>query len=188
MDKASIDLDNGPLAVPGQTPLHAHLAMLARYNQWATSKLFEHVDALPEAQYRQDAGLFFKSIHGTLNHLLVTEHLLWFRRFAFGESPALQLDLEAESHRARLRERLLEGSAAWLPLLDEWTEQRLAGEMRYTRTTGEAMVLPFAGTLAHVFNHGTHHRGQITAAITALGHRCPEIDLVWMLQAEARTP
>jgi uncharacterized damage-inducible protein DinB len=47
-----------------------------------------------------------------------------------------------------------------------------------------AQSLPFSATLAHVFNHGTHHRGQITAAITALGHPCPELDLVWMLQAE----
>ena len=46
--------------------------------------------------------------------------------------------------------------------------------------------LPFAATLAHVFNHGTHHRGQITAAVTMLGHECPELDLVWMLQQESR--
>ena len=48
--------------------------------------------------------------------------------------------------------------------------------------------LPFAATLGHVFNHGTHHRGQITAAITAMGHACPEIDMVWMLQAESAAP
>ena len=36
--------------------------------------------------------------------------------------------------------------------------------------------------LAHVFNHGTHHRGQITAALTALGQPCPELDLVYFLQ------
>jgi uncharacterized damage-inducible protein DinB/GNAT superfamily N-acetyltransferase len=169
------------------SPLRAHLATLARYNRWATSKLFEHVDALPETQYRQDAGLFFKSIHGTLNHLLVGEHLLWYRRFASGESPALRLDLEVEPDRTRLRERLLEGAAAWLPLLDEWPEERLLGQIHYTRTTGEATVLPFAATLAHVFNHGTHHRGQVTAAITSMGHPCPELDLVWMLQAEGKT-
>ena len=46
--------------------------------------------------------------------------------------------------------------------------------------------LPFAITLAHVFNHGTHHRGQITAAVTAIGHEAPELDLVFMLQAESR--
>ena len=53
--------------------------------------------------------------------------------------------------------------------------------------TTDLDLRPIAATLAHVFNHGTHHRGQITAAITALGHRCPEIDLAWMLQAEAKT-
>ena len=48
------------------------------------------------------------------------------------------------------------------------------------------MRLPFAPTLAHVFNHGTHHRAQITAVITALGRPCPELDMVWMLQEESR--
>ena len=51
-----------------------------------------------------------------------------------------------------------------------------------------AASLPFAATLAHVFNHGTHHRGQVTAALTALGHPCPVLDLVYMLQEEQRTP
>ncbi len=44
--------------------------------------------------------------------------------------------------------------------------------------------LPFAATLAHVFNHRTHHRGQITAALTAMGQPAPELDMVYMLQAE----
>ena len=58
--------------------------------------------------------------------------------------------------------------------------------LEYTSTQGVAMRLPFAATLAHVFNHGTHHRGQITAAITALGRASPELDLVWMLQAQSK--
>ena len=162
--------------------------MLARYNLWATRRLCEHVDALPDADYRRDAGLFFKSVHGTLNHLLVGEHLLWFRRFAEGLSPALRLDDEAEPDRARLRERLIEGAARWQPLIESWAEARFdeASALDYTSTKGVAMSLPFAATLTHVFNHGSHHRGQITAAITAMGHACPELDLVWMLQAESQ--
>jgi uncharacterized damage-inducible protein DinB len=165
--------------------LHNHLATLARYNLWATGRLLGHVDALPEADYRRDAGLFFKSVHGTLNHLLVTEHLLWFRRFVFDESPIVKLDAEVEPDRLRLRERLLEGAEAWLPWIAGLDDQRLGTQLSYRRTTGDAMTLPFAATLAHVFNHGTHHRGQITAAITAMGHPCPQLDLAWMLQAES---
>ncbi len=166
---------------------HQHFATLARYNQWATRKLYEHVDALAEGDYRRDAGLFFKSVHGTLNHLLVGEHELWFRRFADGVSPKLKLNEELEPDRLRLRDRLIEGARRWLPLIDSWGEARFDGVLAYTSTQGVAMTLPFAATLAHVFNHGTHHRGQITAAITAMGHACPEIDLVWMLQAESRS-
>lgn len=164
----------------------AHFATLARYNVWATQKLYEHVDALADAEYRRDVGLFFKSVHGTLNHLHVGEHLLWLRRFAEGISPAIQLDAEAESDRHALRERLTAGSRQWLPLIESWPDARYAGTLDYVTTTGVAQSLPFAPTLVHVFNHATHHRGQITAAITALGHACPEIDLVWMLQAESR--
>jgi len=169
-----------------RSPLREQLQTLARYNLWATRKLFEHVDALTDSDYRRDAGLFFKSVHGTLNHLLVGEHQLWFRRFAEGASPVAALDAEAEGDRARLRERLIEGALAWLPLLEVWPESRLLGRLDYQRMNGEAVSLPFAPTLAHVFNHGTHHRGQITAAITMLGHRCPELDLVFMLQQENR--
>ncbi|MBK6866310.1 MAG: DinB family protein [Ideonella sp.] len=165
-----------------------HFATLARYNAWATRRLFAHVDALAEADYRRTAGLFFKSIHGTLNHLLVAEHALWRRRFADGVSPRLALDAELETDRLRLRERLIEGAAAWLPLIESWPEDRFdeASLLEYTSTQGVAMRLPFAPALAHVFNHGTHHRAQITAAITAMGRPCPELDMVWMLQEESR--
>jgi uncharacterized damage-inducible protein DinB len=165
--------------------LQAHFATLASYNVWATRKLYEHVDALPEADYRRDAGLFFKSVHGTLNHLLVGEHEIWFARFAQGVSPRRALNEELETDRVRLRERLLAGAQRWLPLIESLDAARWDGRLDYTSTKGVAQSLPFAATLAHVFNHGTHHRGQISAAITAMGHACPELDMVLMLQAES---
>ena len=172
--------------------IHAHFATLARYNVWATRALFEQVDSLPEADYRRDAGLFFKSVHGTLNHLLVGEHAVWFSRFAQGVSNRfaleIELDTELESERAPLRDRLVDGAQRWAPLIASMPAERFDGMLEYTTTRGVPQSLPFAATLAHVFNHGTHHRGQITAAITAMGHACPELDLVRMLQSESRTP
>ena len=164
--------------------MKAYFATLARYNLWATRTLYEHVDALPEAEYRRDCGLFFRSVHGTLNHLLVGEHRLWFVRFAQGVSPKLRLDEEVETDRARLRQALLDGAQRWGPWIESLDAAQLEGVLHYSSMNGTAQVLPFAATLGHVFNHGTHHRGQITAAL--MGHAGPVLDLVTMLQAESR--
>ena len=160
----------------------AHFTQLARYNMWATARLLDAVRALPEEAYRRDVGLFFKSIHGTLNHLLVGEHHLWFVRFAEGISPMMALDAELEADRARLDARLREGAARWALLIASLAPGRWSETLDYTTTRGTRASLPFAATLAHVFNHGTHHRGQITAALTALGKPCPVLDFVYYLQ------
>ena len=165
-----------------------YFTTLARYSVWATHRLLQAVGVLGDGDYRRDVGLFFRSIHGTLNHLLVAEHGLWFRRFAEGVSPKLALDEEVEPDRQRLAARLLEGAARWQPLVESWPAERFDGVLRYTTMRGNSVSLPFATTLAHVFNHGTHHRGQITAAVTALGQSCPVLDLVYMLQEEQAKP
>mgnify|MGYP006336115295 FL=1 len=169
--------------------MRTHFTLLARYNVWATRRLYEHVDALSEADYRRDAGLFFRSVHRTLNHLLVGEHKLWFARFARGESPLMALDAELEPDRALLRTAVIDGASAWPAFIRDCPDERWASDLHYRRGNGEAMVLPFSAVLGHVFNHGTHHRGQITAAITSMGHECPQLDLAWMLVEErARVP
>jgi uncharacterized damage-inducible protein DinB len=165
-----------------------YFATLARYDVWATRRLFEQVDALPEADYRRECGLFFKSVHGTLNHLLVAEHAVWFPRFRHGVSNKIALNAELEPDRVRLRTRLLEAVALWQPLIASLDAARFDSNLDYTTTGGVPQSLPFAPMLAHVFNHGTHHRGQITAALTTMGHACPELDLVRMLQAESAQP
>lgn len=170
-----------------RSPLREHLQTMARYNLWATRRLLDACDALTEDEYRRDAGLFFKSVHGTLNHILVAQQI-WFSRFAENLSPRIALNTELEPDRTRLRERLVEGALAWLPMLDVWPEARLTGRLDHQRTTGEAMSLPFHAVLAHVFNHGTHHRGQITAALTAFGRAAPELDLPYLLAEEANAP
>lgn len=162
----------------------AHFLTLARYNVWATQRLLGEVQALTDAQYYADVGLFFKSVHGTLNHLLVGEHHLWRKRFAEGLSPKVALDAEVDPHRMQVGAALLDGARQWLPLIEGWDADRFEGRLSYTNMSGQRQNLPFAATLAHVFNHGTHHRGQVTASLTTMGRSCPELDLVYMLQAE----
>jgi uncharacterized damage-inducible protein DinB len=163
---------------------HAHFSGQARYHVWATRRLLEAVSRVPGEDYQRDVGLFFKSIRGTLNHMLVAEHLLWYARFAKGASPVLALDAELEPHRERLAQALKGGSANWTPLIASWPTERFDGQLDYRTSKGDPLSLPFAATLSHVFNHATHHRGQITAALTAMGQPCPELDMVYFLLAE----
>ena len=91
---------------------------------------------------------------------------------------ALQLALGERADASVVRE----GAARWAPLIASFKPDRWSGTLDYTTMRGTAASLPFAATLAHVFNHGTHHRGQITAALTALDQPSPELDLVYFLQ------
>jgi uncharacterized damage-inducible protein DinB len=159
---------------------HAYFLTLARYNVWATGQLLEAVNALPEADYRRDCGLFFKSIHGTLNHLWGGKHGVCRKRFAEGLSPQVALNAEVHTDRSVLAQQLLQGAQVWQPLIEGWDDARFEGTLDYRNLSGVAMSLPFATTLGHVFNHGTHHRGQITA----MGQPCPELNLVYLLQSE----
>src|SRR5579872_5224778 len=67
--------------------MKAHFASFARYNEWANRRLYDAAAALPDADYRADRGAFFKSLHGTLNHMLVADRI-WMKRFTGeGEAP-----------------------------------------------------------------------------------------------------
>ena len=58
-----------------------HFRLLARYNHWMNVKLFGHASELPEAKVAEDVGAFFKSILGTLNHILIAD-IIWLQRFS----------------------------------------------------------------------------------------------------------
>ena len=160
------------------------IAQMARYHEWATDRLLTAIEPMPEEAYRQPCGLFFRSIHGTLNHLLLTDSEIWYPRFAEARSASLPLDGELESNRTELASRLSTAAAQWHPYIAGLSEEALAGDLHYRMTTGQPRSLPMAAALLHVFNHATHHRGQITAALSMLGFEYPPLDLPLLIFSE----
>jgi uncharacterized damage-inducible protein DinB len=156
---------------------------LARYHGWANEKLLAEVGQMSDAHYHQNCGLFFKSVHGTLNHMLVGEKH-WYSRFAEGISLTLPLNAELETDRALLASALRDAVKRWGPWVATMDVKRFEDNLHYTRTSGGQVAVPFASALGHVFNHGTHHRGQVSAALTAMDYKAPEMDLIYMLQIE----
>jgi uncharacterized damage-inducible protein DinB len=79
--------------------------MFGHYNAWANGRLYEAAAGLSTEQYRADRGAFFKSVHGSLNHLLVTDRV-WMQRFTSeGDAPnrldAILFETFAELRAAR---------------------------------------------------------------------------------------
>jgi uncharacterized damage-inducible protein DinB len=156
----------------------AHLRMFAVYNAWANRRLYAAAAQLTDEQYRADRGAFFKSVHGTLNHLLVTDRI-WMRRFTGVGDVADRLDAILFERLPDLREareaedRRIETYAGGLSAAD------LAGTISYRRVSSpEAFVQPLGPALAHFFNHQTHHRGQAHCLLTGLTGEAPSLDLL----------
>jgi len=144
--------------------------MFAGYNAWCNERLYDAAAQVSDADYRADRGAFFKSLHGTLNHILVADRI-WMKRFTgVGELPpsldAILYD-DFEALRGRYIERL--------------SESDLNRTIRYrTVTNPQSIEQALAPALDHFFNHQTHHRGQAHALLSSiLGNaKTPSFDLI----------
>ena len=159
--------------------LLAHFRTFGHYNEWANARLYDAVATLSPEQFGADRGAFFKSLKGTLNHLLATDRI-WQKRFTGeGEAPdrldAILFDRFDELRAARIAE-----DARIVRYVDGLDEDRIAGMIRYRRVSSpEEFEQALAPALAHWFNHQTHHRGQVHAVLTGLTGIAPELDLLF---------
>lgn len=165
----------------------AHYRMFGRYNGWANHRLYDAVAELSTEQYRADRGVFFKSAHGTLNHLLATDRI-WMRRFTGeGEAPdrldAILFETFGELRAAReLEDRRI------VDFVDGLDDGRIAGTIKYRRVSSpEEFEQELAPALAHWFNHQTHHRGHVHALLTGLVGKAPELDLLFFQRLSAKS-
>lgn len=163
---------------------------LARYNRWMNDKLYELAAGMTDDARKRDCGAFFKSIHGTLNHLLLADRV-WLARLtgvAVAEGfmgPGIRaLDQELYADFAELRReraRTDDELSAWISAL---TDEKLAAPFVYM-LRGQKQETPLWWPVAHLFNHQTHHRGQITTLFMQHGVDPGSTDLIAMLRAEA---
>jgi len=158
----------------------ARYLMFAGYNSWCNERLYDAAAQVPDAVYRANRGAFFKSLHGTLNHLLVGDRI-WMRRFTGrGEVPpslyAILYDDFIQLRAARRAEDAL--ITAYIGGLRDGD---LVKTVRYrTVVNPQDIEQILSPALDHFFNHQTHHRGQAHALLSsALGNdRTPSFDLI----------
>jgi len=159
-----------------------HLRRMARYNAWANGRLYEACGQLSEDEYGKPRPAFFGSIHGTLNHLLIGDWI-WLARIEGQGSPRVRLDDQPCASLAALRDARATEDARMIRLVDGYAEDDLARIVRYRLITrAEAAETPLHICWLHLFNHQTHHRGQVHDQLSQTPVAPPPLDLIFYLR------
>ena len=163
--------------------LNSHFLMMARYNAWANARVYRMAGHLSDEQYRRDVGAYFKSLHGTLNHLLVADRVWMKRLTGSGDHPA-RLDaimFDDFSSLTAARQEEDERIVNYIQGLSEsWADEVL----HFNTMNGIPQQQPLREILAHLFNHQTHHRGQAHTILTVLGIIEPDPLDLFVMQRE----
>jgi uncharacterized damage-inducible protein DinB len=162
----------------------SHLRRMAQYNRWMNERLFACCATLTDEQRKRDVGAYFRSIHGTLNHLLLAD-CIWLGRFAGTPFHAATLDQELHADFEDLRQARAATDDAIDRWVEELTEQQLASTLSYTSMVNpQPRSYPYWFAAAGFFNHQTHHRGQLTTLLFQQGVDPGLTDLIWLPQAQ----
>ena len=153
---------------------------MARYNRWMNGKLYDCAATLDDATRKADMGAFFKSIHGTLNHLLLADRV-WMGRFVGPVFVPKSLAQELYAGFDELRREREKTDTAIDAYVGGLTPEALAGTLAYTSIVNPGpRSLPLALAVAHFFNHQSHHRGQVTTLLMQRGVDPGVTDLIAM--------
>ena len=171
----------------------SQLVLMSEYNRLMNQRQYTAVAKLPKHEIYRDKGAFFKSIWGTLNHIVVGD-IIWLKRFSANASSRESLDYlsrfeqpdsldvllfkdyeELSVERARIDELIIN----WVQQL---SEEDLNECISYTNMAGRVFSKPYIGLIHHLFLHQVHHRGQVTTLLSQCGLDFGETDLVEMIQ------
>jgi uncharacterized damage-inducible protein DinB len=167
--------------VTGQGMNLDYFRTLARYNQWANRRLYAACAALPEAEYMAKRPSFFGSIHATLNHIMVGDRV-WLARFTGGDSTIKSLDQMLYGDLAGLRVAREAEDARIINVVDGVDLPTLNSTLRYKNMGNADQATPVRFVLGHMFNHQTHHRGQVHGLLSQTAVPPPPLDLIYYLR------
>ncbi len=152
--------------------LQTHL----KYTAWASGRLVEVACALSPQELMRDFGTADHNVLGTLVHVYAADRA-WLGRIQ-GNPPERFMVPEQDMHFAVL-------SNDWPPLLERWrqwgallTADSIHNEISYKDSRGTPFVTPIWQIVLHAVNHGTHHRGQVSGFLRAMGRTPPPLDLM----------
>jgi uncharacterized damage-inducible protein DinB len=162
-----------------------HIRLFARYNRWQNESLYACADRLTDAERKADRGAFFGSIHGTLAHLVWGDQI-WMTRFTDDPTwtprvPSIPESKTAYPDWSELGAARRDQDARIITWATSMSPNDLEGDLSwFSGATQQTISRPRWELIAHMFNHQTHHRGQVHAMLTAAGQKPAATDIAFM--------
>jgi uncharacterized damage-inducible protein DinB len=161
----------------------AYVQRMARYNRWQNQNLYGVADRLSDEDRRKERGAWFGSIHKTLSHLLWADTIQMSRFTQDVPKPPVGIPGSVslypdwgvlKDERARFDRIIVD----WADTIEPaW----LAGDLTYVSAAiSRELIRPRWVLVTHMFNHQTHHRGQVHSMLTQAGGRPSDTDLPFM--------
>lgn len=167
------------------TPAFAQL--MAQYTQWQNNSLYTAAGTINDEARRLDRGAFFNSIHETLAHIVWADQI-WLSRFEGCDAPEGGINESASRFESwdDLTAARLDMDQLILAWADKLTPDALTGDMTwFSGAAGKEITRPRWLLIQQMFNHGTHHRGQVHTMLTAAGAKPEDTDVPFMPSLDA---
>lgn len=162
-----------------------YLRLLVDFHYWARDRVFRAVEALTPEQYERPMGNSFASMRDTLNHIYLAEWI-WYSRWN-GVSPTA-FPADEIPDLATLRTRWTEMEGKVRAFLDKGGGAGLERVFEYRLMSGKEAASPLWQMVAHVVNHATYHRGQVTTLLRQLGAApAQSTDMITFFREQAAT-
>ena len=160
------------------------LPTAARYNAWANKRIYAACAGLSHEDRVRDRRGFFRSIHGTLNHILLSD-LIYRERLEKKPTTFTRLDEILHEDFDTLRDAHVAQDEWYVGFCDALDTAELDGTLSFdTVETGEYFSLPLRRCLTNLFQHQIHHRGQTHHMLSHAGTDPPPLDFVKFASGE----
>lgn len=152
----------------------------AKYNKWMNDHFYMLCDSIADEERKRDVGAFFKSIHGTLNHILLGDRL-WMSRFQNTDFDIESLDQELYSDYGELKKQRAITDSNISNYVGTLTSDALNQPITFVSKVKQSEhTYILRDCVLHFFQHQIHHRGQVSTLISQLGIDIGVTDMMWM--------
>ena len=150
----------------------AYMQTLLDYHYWARDIILDAVNDVPREQFTKPVESSFTSLRDTVAHIYAADWI-WYTRW-MGQSPASLITYDQFPDATSIRTAWKDLEAKTRAFVEGLGEAGVNKQFDYKLLSGAPDTAPFWQMLAHVVNHGSYHRGQVTTLLRQLGRNPPK--------------